>query len=211
LEFIGEIGVDDNGVSRDAYSAFWYEVLEKMAEGDTERVFVPNCTFDGPEWKATGRILLKGFVEYGIFDIKWSLVFTMALVRGEDCVSDNMLLDSFLLFITDIERAAVAAAKSGDLDDTNRDDFVDLLCRLGSHQIPTTESLVNATLLKLARTHLIHEPRYATDKMASVAGDSLKVYLPDAEAVVCIDLVRVSNTSSQNFVHSYALYVHVNE
>lgn len=83
FEFVSEHGSDMNGVSRDAYSAFWIEFFRRSAEGEESSVPALNSKWQGEEWQAIGRIFAKGFVDQNVLPIQMSPVTTIVVSFGE--------------------------------------------------------------------------------------------------------------------------------
>ncbi|KAI7814465.1 hypothetical protein IRJ41_018701 [Triplophysa rosa] len=55
MDFVNESAVDDAGVSREVYTAFWDQFLEQC-EGEDERIPRLRPDFSEVEWEAVGRI-----------------------------------------------------------------------------------------------------------------------------------------------------------
>ena len=67
--FIDEKGEDAQGVSREAYSAFWKEFFLSSSCGESERVPAIFPEYGLEEWQSVGRILFKGYTDCGIMSI----------------------------------------------------------------------------------------------------------------------------------------------
>lgn len=67
-----------------------------MGIGEVELVPALQPEYGREEWEAIGRILLKGYKDHGFFPIKLSLAFTVCLIFGENKVTTEMLIESFL-------------------------------------------------------------------------------------------------------------------
>ena len=102
--FVNERGVDEQGVSRDAYSCFWDQFLSSCAKGEAERIPTIMPHLQRTEWEAVGRILSKGFIDHGVFPLKMCKVFLIAMIFGEDKVTSDQMLDSFLNYVTETEK-----------------------------------------------------------------------------------------------------------
>ena len=64
-----------SGVSRDVYSLFWAEVSDSYLIGTDQRVpFVQHDLYIS-EREAIGRILIKGYLDFGYFPIVLSYCF----------------------------------------------------------------------------------------------------------------------------------------
>lgn len=96
VTFVNESGIDASGVARDAYSCFWESLFVNCADGEEEYVPALQPEYGREEWEAIGRILLKAYKDHGFFPIKLSLAFTVCLIHGENQVSTEMLIESFL-------------------------------------------------------------------------------------------------------------------
>ncbi|KAL2088710.1 hypothetical protein ACEWY4_015609 [Coilia grayii] len=166
--YIDERGADHNGVSRDVYAAFWTQLLDHTAEGEDLRVPSLCPKWQEEEWKSIGRILLKGFQDHGYFPCRLSPAFTVSLIFGENEVSDYVLFESLLLFVSQSDRNLITTALKEDLSEDDRDELIDLLDRLDVTALPTQQNL-KGILLKVAHKQLIQKPRYACEKMSLVA------------------------------------------
>lgn len=71
LNFVNENAVDDAGVSREVYTAFWEQFLEQC-EGETERVPRLRPDFCEAKRQAVGQIWVKGLLDHGVFPVRLS-------------------------------------------------------------------------------------------------------------------------------------------
>ena len=72
-----------SGASRDVYSLFWAEVSDRyLIETDQRVPFVQHELYI-PEWEAIGRILIKGYLDFGYFPIVLSYCFVHYCLYGE--------------------------------------------------------------------------------------------------------------------------------
>lgn len=123
--------------------------MDHTAEGGELSVPTLSPKWQEEEWKSIGRILLKGFQDRGYFPCRLAPAFTVALVFGENEVSNDMLFDSLLLYISQSERDLITMASKENLLDEDRDELLDLLDRLDVTTLPTRENL-KGLLLKVA-------------------------------------------------------------
>lgn len=147
--------------------------MDRTAEGEELRVPSLSPKWQEEEWKSIGRILLKGFQDHGYYSCRLAPVFTVALIFGENEVSDDMLFESLLLYISQSDRDLITTALKEDLVDEDRDELLDLLDRLDVTTLPTRDNL-KGILLNVAHKQLIQKPRYAAEKMSLIAGHFLK-------------------------------------
>lgn len=140
MEFVNESAVDDAGVSREVYTAFWDQFLEQC-EGEDERIPRLRPDFSEAEWEAVGRIWVKGLLDLGVLPVKLSSAFILACIHGIDSVSDDVLMSSFHNYLSMTERSAVAKARQGTLEECDEEDLLDLFTRMGSHCIPPKDNI----------------------------------------------------------------------
>ena len=95
-----EMGVG-NEVLRDVYTSFWKEAANSLLVREIERVpYVQHDLFKY-EWEATGKILLKGYIDTGYFPVILSKAFVLYTLFGEDDVYN--LLSSLFLYLSSVE------------------------------------------------------------------------------------------------------------
>lgn len=99
--------------------------------------------------------------------------FTTALIFGEHAVSNDILFESMLLYLSQCERDLITTALQEDIDSVGQDELLDLLDRLGVKMVPSRENL-KAVLLQVAHKQIIQEPKYALDNMSAVPGQPLR-------------------------------------
>ncbi len=120
------------------------------------------------DWKSIGRILVKGYKDQGYFPTRLATAFTVALVFGEHSVTDEMMIDSFLLYLSQSERDLVSCALKEDLLGDDKDELLDLLDRLGVTTMPTQQNL-KELMLKAGHKQIIQLPKYALGNMSKEA------------------------------------------
>lgn len=135
-------------------------------EGEESRVPALNSKWQSEEWQAIGRIFAKGFKDQNVLPVQMSPVTTIAMSFGKASITDNILNDAFLNYISQTERETlVLALKKGKFDEELFDDLLDLLDRFSCTQKPTKENL-QTLINNIAHKELIQKPKYATDNMA---------------------------------------------
>nr|XP_054593507.1 uncharacterized protein LOC107372892 isoform X2 [Nothobranchius furzeri] len=156
MGFVNEEAVDDAGLSREVYTAFWEHVLEQC-EGEMERVPRLRPDFSEAEWQAVGRIWVKGFLDHGVMPAKLSLAFILACISGMDNVDAETLMSSFLNDLPPIERSAVEKALQGTMEESDQEDLMDLFTRMGSHSLPPQNGMKSA--IEMMAHKATHSPR----------------------------------------------------
>ncbi|GAA6106311.1 uncharacterized protein LOC119008776 isoform X1 [Tachysurus ichikawai] len=160
---IDEKGADEDGVSRDVYSGFWSEFFE-----EDMRVPSLSAKWQVEDWKSIGRILAKGFKDHRYFPNCLATAFTVALIFGEHSVTDEIMIKSFLSYLSQSDIDLVSLALKEDLLGDDRDELLDLLDRLGVTTMPTQQNL-KELLLKAGHKQIIQLPKYALDNMSGEA------------------------------------------
>lgn len=161
MEIVNEMAVDNVGVSREIYTAFWEQFLE-CCEGEEERVPRLRPDFGNAEWQAVGRIWVKGLIDHGVMPVQLSKAFILACTHGIDCVDEAVLMSSFLNYLPLVERSAVERALKGLIDENNEDDLLDLFTRMGSHSLPSKNSFKEA-IQTMAHKAILQEPKFVID------------------------------------------------
>ncbi|KAL6489245.1 hypothetical protein MHYP_G00029900 [Metynnis hypsauchen] len=183
MDFVNEKAVDDAGVSREVYTAFWEQFLEQC-EGETERVPRLRPDFCEAEWQAVGHIWVKGLLDYGVIPVRLSKAFILACIHGIDSVDADILMSSFFNYLLPVERSAVEKALSGTMDESDKEDLLDLFTRMGSHSLPPQNNM-QPTIEAMAHKAIIQEPKYIVDCF-STAMACVKLKLSNKESVVAM-------------------------
>nr|XP_055076025.1 uncharacterized protein LOC129455338 isoform X2 [Misgurnus anguillicaudatus] len=161
MELINEKAVDSDGVSREVYSAFWEHFFEQC-EGEEERVPRLRPDYSEKEWKAVGKVWLKGYLDHGIMPIRLSPAFVLACCQGVDSVDEELLMTSFARFLSVTERLSIEKALQGSMDESDEEELLDLFSRMGAHCLPSKENL-RATIVTMAHKALLQEPKFIID------------------------------------------------
>jgi len=157
--------------------------METSTKGESERIPYVKPHMQKEDWKAVGRILCKGYIDQGIYPLKLSKAFSIEILRGEEAVTSDDLLSSFLEYIAPIEKEVVEKALKDELqDEDDKEDFLDLLSRMDCKTIPKPDE-VRATVLNIARKELIQIGKYALDAIASTSRDELLLKLPNVQSI----------------------------
>lgn len=111
MEFIGEQAVDLGGVSRDVMSAFWQTTYEKLF--DCSKLFVPVVSphVEFSLLPALGKILSHGYLCTGFLPTQIAFPSLAAMLLGPGAIiEDNVLVESFLDYVSDVDRNVLHAA-----------------------------------------------------------------------------------------------------
>ena len=161
MDFVNEKAIDDAGVSREVYTAFWEQFLEQC-EGETERVPRLRPDFCEAEWQAVGRIWAKGPLDHGVMPVRLSKAFILACIHGLHSVDVDILMTSFLNYLAPFERSAVEKALQGTMEESDEEDLLDLFTRMGSHFLPPKNNMQPA-IETMAHKAILQEAKYIVD------------------------------------------------
>ncbi|CAC5384822.1 unnamed protein product [Mytilus coruscus] len=133
----------------------------RAAEGEGHaRVPSLISKWQNEEWKAIGRILLKGYMDHSYFPLQFATAFVCALIHWESSLSPDMLMSSFLSYMNDTDKEIVTAALQGNLQDDEKDDFIDILDRFDHNNIPSPDE-VKHEFTQIALKELIQKTNSA--------------------------------------------------
>jgi len=154
-----EKGTGD-GVTREVISTFFDEFYSSCCVGADELVPIIRHDMLKDEWEAVARIICYG-TTYRYFPIRLSMVFVKsAFLGGEDFLSEEELLSSFLNYVSKDEKDILE--KNITEFDENTDDLLDVLSSYNCYSSPTRTNL-REILQQLAHTQLVQKPRYVAN------------------------------------------------
>lgn len=158
-----ELGVDNGGVFRDALSAFWSIFYDSCTVGEAERVPVIRHDFKEGEWEAIGRIMVKGYQEVKYFPVLLNKVFIFSTIFDGKDIPYELLLKSFLAYLSKDERDLVQAAlNEEDMDEIQNKEFLDFLETFGARRVPGKEGRRDI-ILEIAHKELIQRAQFVID------------------------------------------------
>ncbi|XP_019737254.1 uncharacterized protein LOC109522863 [Hippocampus comes] len=168
IKFVNEKAIDDAGVSREGYSAFWEQFLEQC-EGETERVPRLRPDFCEAEWQAVGRIWVKGLLDHGVMPVRLSKAFVLACIHGIDSVDRDILISSFLNYLPPIERSASMGLQ------VDADDVEELVA--GHDEVLNTDDLIRLQEDKQKEAIQELSSEDEEEEMAAASSESMKTML----------------------------------
>lgn len=165
VKMIDPRGVEEKGegvgVVRDAFSLFWNDVYNSYMLGEDERVPSIRHDVSREKWQAIARILLKGYMQERYFPIKISKVFLCSCLFGEETVTDDMYLDSFMKYVSKTEAHLIERVLTNSLS-TDDEEVVDFLSAFECKRL-VTEANFREVVIEIAHKELVQKPRYACD------------------------------------------------
>ncbi|XP_034080790.1 uncharacterized protein LOC117551840 [Gymnodraco acuticeps] len=183
MDFVNEKAIDDNGVSREVYTAFWEQFLE-TCEGEAERVPRLRPDFCEAEWQAVGQIWVKRLLDHGVMPVRLSKAFIVACIHGVHSVDVDILMISFLNYLSPVERSAVEKALQGTMEESDDEDLLDLFTRMGSHFLPAKNNMEPA-IETMAHKAILQEPKYIVDCFLTPMS-LVQLQLPDKDSVLSL-------------------------
>ena len=135
IHFADENAVGD-GVSRDAFSAFFESLYGKM-DGYFEKI--PTSKIPEDELEIVCKIIHQGYIQYGMIPSRLSRsCFKYYLF---ETISDEELITSFFNFVTPLEAERIKNFTSNDTQS-----IMDILFEYSIFEIPTTENVMKLVL-----------------------------------------------------------------
>lgn len=160
FQFVGERGLDLDGVKRDVVTLFWRQARTRFLS------FISRITgLSREQYVLLGRIISYGYVTAGIFPAFLNKAFTQALLCGEDSLTDHYLIDAFLDYLTVYERERLLRLMSAtNLSAEDGDFLVDVSDRGGVALTPRVENVRNI-IIEVSRAILVNAPMHSMTKM----------------------------------------------
>ena len=116
VKFDGEAGLDSGGVTKDLFCTFWESAWDKYFDGDSVKVpFVApqNIASSKSVFQALGRLLIHGWILTNQIPIRFCEASLITAIHGQDAVADEVLVQSFYLYISQFERDILQNLMSG--------------------------------------------------------------------------------------------------
>lgn len=157
-----EAGQDTGGVFRDTLSAFWFEFFEVCTNGEREKVPTLREDFKEKEWQAIGHILVKGYVQANYLPVKLSRAFLTEVLFGPEYVDKELLIESFLNYLSNDEKDLVSAALKGEMNEGQKDEWFDFLDTWHCKSAPTDHEGIHLLIHGLAYKELSQIPKFIT-------------------------------------------------
>ena len=165
FHYVGEQGVDVNGITGDVFTLFWRQARCRFLDGN-DNSFVPRATgLTREQHVLISRILSYGYVTAGIFPAFINRAFMQALLCGEDSLADDNLLKGILDFLSVYERERLLrVTSSSHLAPEDRDFILDFADR-GGVTLNPTERNVKDIVIEVARAILVNAPMHTMLKI----------------------------------------------
>uniref|UniRef100_A0A1Y1M514 HECT domain-containing protein n=1 Tax=Photinus pyralis TaxID=7054 RepID=A0A1Y1M514_PHOPY len=162
IVFKGELGSDFGGLTKEAFTIFWNEVVIDYFRG--EDVIIPFLPLhrirrDKMNFKLIGRILTHMFILTKNLPTKLPLCVYLLLLNNEE-ISDEIIMNDFKLFVTKAESTLISKAISSfsQLSTVELYRLQEFYSSYGMYDIPR-EDQIQEQILTLATDILISKPK----------------------------------------------------
>ena len=166
IAYDSELAVDEGGVTRDMYSAFWEEAYSRLFDGATILVPLIHAQTDMGIFPILGKIISHGYLVSGYLPVRISLPSLLAVLLGPSAnVPRSFLLDALMDYISDNERDKLKTAlqykgtKSFPTPEMKLD-VISILSRLGCREMPTPQNLAEI-IVNVAKYEFCSKPAAA--------------------------------------------------
>ena len=162
-----EMARDLDGVKREIYSIFWDEITNQYFEGG--KSVVPRVGPDVTDelCQILGRAIIHSFLITGIWPIQLSKPFSVSVMVGEESITDDDFVDSFLEYVLEFEaevlQKALNEAERGPFTATTQEQVLEVLSQFGLRCLPTHTN-IRSLLVKTAKCELVQKVNRAINK-----------------------------------------------
>lgn len=176
---------EGRGVARDLLTEFWHLFYQSLSIGASTKVPAIRHDYQKLEWEAVARIMLYGYCKEGVFPITLCSAFVACTLHGEDSVSCEVLLNSFMEYMAEDEREVVDNLMKNRSQICKNEDLLEVLGSYKCYLNPTEENIEDI-LCQLAHQELIQRPRYVSNCWATIL-QSLKSHpaFQDVASILC--------------------------
>ncbi len=160
IKFVGEIGIDAGGIQRDMFSSFWTETYSELFEGQNILIPMIHPQTELSYLPIIGKIISHCYLISGILPVRIALPTLVKILLGpsSSCTAE-MLLDSFLDYVSSVERSTLQRALSCRLTFPPElaDKIMCTLSRFNCRMLPTPANMSNL-ILQIARYEFVTKP-----------------------------------------------------
>lgn len=149
---------EGKGVTREILTLFWQSFFTCLAVGAKEKVPSIRHDFQKNDWEAVARVLIYGYISTKYFPLTLSVAFVALCILEEEKLSNDLLLDSFKLYVSADEREVINACMNGHFDN-NIEDVLDFLSSYKCFRVANAEN-INEIIFQLAHQEIVQRPKY---------------------------------------------------
>jgi hypothetical protein len=162
-----ELAQDLDGVKREIYSIFWDEITSLYFEGGKSVVLRVGPDVTDELCTILGRAIIHTFLITGIWPIQISKLFSIAILVGEESLTNDNLLDAFLEYVLEYEsiilQKALTEAESGSITLPTQQQVLDVLAPFGLRSLPTHTN-IKSLLVSTAKCELVQKVNRSINK-----------------------------------------------
>ncbi|XP_028417758.1 uncharacterized protein LOC114542297 [Dendronephthya gigantea] len=149
---------EGRGVTREILTLFWQSFFISLAVGTKEKIPSIRHDFQKNDWEAVARILIYGYLSTKYFPLNLSMSFVALCILGEEKLSNDLLLDSFKLYVSTDEKEIIDACMNGKFDNKNKD-ILEFLNSYKCFRLANAEN-ISEIIFQLAHQEIVQRPKY---------------------------------------------------
>ena len=180
-----ELAVDEGGVTRDMFSAFWEEAYSRLFDGATILIPLIHSQTDMGVFPILGKVISHGYLSSGYLPVRISLPSLIAMFLGPSVnIPRSFLLDALMDYISDNEREKLKIAlqykgtSSSFPTQEMKSDVISILSRLGCREVPTPRNLAEL-IVNVAKYEFCSKPAAAITMINCGIPDEHKPFWTD--------------------------------
>ena len=204
IKYGDESAIDDGGVQRDMYSAFWEVAYSKMFEGVASLIPMVHPNIDMMIFPILGRILSHSYLVTGYLPVRIVLPTLINMIMGPTKVTQKILLDAFLDHISSVERVTFTNALKCNVTRNKfpqdiQSTLLDVLSRFGCRQLPTPDNLLSI-IERVAEYEFLVKPAAAISLVNSGIPNSHKQFWMNNSITEIYNELTVTSTKILNML-----------
>jgi hypothetical protein len=171
VEYMGELGIDAGGLTRDAFTMFWSQLFDLYFQGEDAKVprMSSNvCGDHAVRWKLVGTILSHCVAHTKTLPVKFCRSTLAYLNDTHTTIPDEVLLNDFLLYLVPSKRELVKQALQDfvSLTEEQREELIDLFSHYEHRELPNALT-IKSQIIELATRELLVKPSYICNLIKS--------------------------------------------
>lgn len=162
MAYSSENAIDDGGVTRDVFCAFWEEAYRVLFEGSTVLIPLIHPSTDLNVFPILGKIISHGYFVSGMLPLRICCPTLLGMLLGTAFdIPRSFLLDSLLDFVSGSERnilrSALQVKVSSTFSDEVQSSVISILSQFGCRESPTPANLPEL-IMKVAKYEFSCKP-----------------------------------------------------
>ena len=171
FQFENELAVDEGGVCRDVFSAFWEVAFQEQFDGTSLLSPVNHSGIDFEALPLIGTIMSHGYLACGFLPVRLAFPCIVGILRGQVTIPDSVLVESFVDSLNAHESSVMKEAIASKVEEvafstTLRQSILGILTRYGCRNLPTPDNL-SKLILDAVKYEFVVKPFAAITAMRS--------------------------------------------